>query len=57
VIVREFREKQNSGGKGKHRGGNGAVREFQFTENFTVSLLSERRLFSSYGMKGQKHFD
>lgn len=50
--MREFREKQNSGGKGKHKGGNGVVREFQFTENVTVSLLSERRVFSPYGMKG-----
>ena len=52
VIVREFKEKPDSGGKGRHRGGNGVVREFQFTESVTVSLLSERRVFNPYGLKG-----
>lgn len=52
VIVRQFKEKKNSGGKGKHNGGNGVIREFQFTENVTVSLLSERRVYSAYGIKG-----
>jgi 5-oxoprolinase (ATP-hydrolysing) len=50
--VRQFKEKKNSGGKGRHKGGNGVIREFQFTEDVTVSLLSERRVFSAYGIKG-----
>lgn len=52
MIVRQFKEKENSGGKGKHNGGNGVIREFQFTEDVTVSLLTERRVYSSYGLKG-----
>lgn len=52
MVLREFGERQNSGGRGKFRGGNGCVREMEFTCDMNVSILSERRVFSPYGMEG-----
>lgn len=50
--MKQFKQRENSGGKGKYHGGNGAIREFQFLVDVTVSILSERRVFSAYGIKG-----
>ncbi len=54
VILREFGIRKDSGGKGKYCGGNGVVREFIFLQRLQVSILSERRVFRPYGMKGGK---
>ena len=40
------------GGKGKFPGGNGVIREIKFLKPATVSILSERRVYSPYGIKG-----
>lgn len=40
------------GGSGRYRGGNGIVRELQFRKNFTLSVLTERRVFAPYGLAG-----
>ncbi|ORZ36114.1 Hydantoinase B/oxoprolinase-domain-containing protein [Catenaria anguillulae PL171] len=54
VILRQFSLRSGSGGDGKHRGGDGVVREFEFTIPLQVSILSERRVHAPYGMHGGK---
>lgn len=52
VLLKKFGVRPDSGGKGLFRGGDGAVREIEFTKPLTISILSERRAFQPYGMKG-----
>lgn len=52
VILRQFSERNESGGSGKNRGGNGVVREYQFKENLEISLLTERRVKEPEGIQG-----
>jgi 5-oxoprolinase (ATP-hydrolysing) len=52
VILREFSIRKGSGGKGKHRGGDGVVRDIEFRIPVQVSILSERRVYRPYGMAG-----
>jgi 5-oxoprolinase (ATP-hydrolysing) len=53
VRVREFCIRRNSGGAGKHRGGDGVVRQLEFLRPLSVSLLTERRgPFAPYGLAG-----
>ncbi len=39
-----------SGGAGRHRGGNGLLREIEFLQNATATLLTERRLHAPWGL-------
>lgn len=41
-----------SGGKGKYRGGEGVEREIIFRKSATLSVLTERRVLHPYGMNG-----
>jgi 5-oxoprolinase (ATP-hydrolysing) len=43
---------RGTGGKGKFTGGDGVRRELMFRRNMTLSVLTERRVFSPYGMNG-----
>lgn len=52
VILREFSIRKGSGGKGKHHGGDGMVRVFEFLDDLTVSILTERRNYAPYGLEG-----
>ncbi|KZT70591.1 cytoplasmic protein [Daedalea quercina L-15889] len=52
VLVHQFGLRLGSGGKGKWRGGDGVVRDIEFTEGLQVSILSERRTRQPYGMEG-----
>ncbi|KAJ1350267.1 hypothetical protein KIN20_006015 [Parelaphostrongylus tenuis] len=52
VILREFSIRKGSGGDGKWRGGDGVVRSLQFRRPLSLSLLTERRVFAPYGLKG-----
>lgn len=52
VLVHQFAIREGSGGKGRWRGGDGVVRELEFTEGLQVSILSERRTRQPYGMEG-----
>ncbi|KAI0071616.1 Hydantoinase B/oxoprolinase [Panus rudis PR-1116 ss-1] len=45
VLIHQFGIRPGSGGVGKWRGGDGVVREFEFTEALQVSILSEVRCF------------
>lgn len=52
VLLREFAIRPDSGGAGRWRGGDGAVRRIEFTEPMTVSTLSGHRRVPPYGMAG-----
>ncbi|KAL6125608.1 hypothetical protein ACLB2K_073664 [Fragaria x ananassa] len=52
VILHKFALRENSGGVGYHRGGNGLVREIEFKRPVVVSILSERRVHAPRGLKG-----
>jgi N-methylhydantoinase B len=50
--VRRYSYRKNSGGAGRHRGGDGLVREIEFLDPAQVTLLSDRRIRSPYGLAG-----
>jgi N-methylhydantoinase B len=50
--VRQYRIRPGSGGKGKHRGGDGAIREIEVLAPARMSLLSDRRQLAPYGLGG-----
>ena len=50
--VREYRIRKQSGGKGKHNGGDGVVREIETLVPAQMSLLSDRRTHAPYGLHG-----
>jgi N-methylhydantoinase B len=50
--VRSYRIRRRSGGRGRHRGGDGLVREIEFLTAGGLSLLTERRTFPPYGLAG-----
>lgn len=52
VRLREFSIRHDSGGKGIWNGGDGVVRELEFIEPLTVSLLTQHRTTPPYGMNG-----
>jgi 5-oxoprolinase (ATP-hydrolysing) len=52
VLLREFSIRQESGGDGEFRGGDGVVREVEFLEPLTIAILSERRVYPPYGLAG-----
>ncbi len=52
ILLRKFSLRQNSGGEGLYRGGDGLVREIEFLTPLNVAILSERRVFSPYGIQG-----
>ncbi len=52
VLLREFGIRRGSGGAGRWRGGDGAVRRIEFREPMTVSTLSGHRRVAPYGMAG-----
>ncbi|MDI3313383.1 MAG: hydantoinase B/oxoprolinase family protein [Mycobacterium sp.] len=52
VLLQEFAIRRGSGGTGRWRGGDGAVRRIEFTEPMTVSVLSGHRRVAPYGMAG-----
>src|SRR5437667_9700104 len=47
--VREYRIRNGSGGKGKHRGGDGVIREIETLVPARMSLLADRRKHAPYG--------
>jgi 5-oxoprolinase (ATP-hydrolysing) len=52
VRLHRFSIRENSGGSGFHRGGDGLVREIEFRRPVVVSILSERRVHAPRGLKG-----
>ncbi len=52
VLVEAFMIRANSGGAGKHRGGNGTIRRIQFREAMTAAILSGHRVVAPFGLAG-----
>lgn len=52
VLLHRFSIRHNSGGQGEFTGGDGVIRELEFTEPLQVSILSERRVLPPFGMHG-----
>ena len=52
VILEQFAIRENSGGKGQYRGGNGVIRCLRFQEKMTAGILSNHRLISPFGLNG-----
>ena len=53
VRLLEFAIRRGSGGAGRHRGGDGMVRTFEFLRPVTLSLLTERRgPYPPFGLEG-----
>ncbi|MEN8247950.1 MAG: hydantoinase B/oxoprolinase family protein [Bacteroidota bacterium] len=52
VKLKKFAVRNESGGKGKWRGGHGVVREFEFLEPVTITFLTQHRKESPYGLEG-----
>jgi len=50
--VEEYSLRRASGGAGRHRGGDGLVRELTVETDATVSLLTERRRHAPWGLGG-----
>ncbi|MDG1708343.1 MAG: hydantoinase B/oxoprolinase family protein, partial [Emcibacteraceae bacterium] len=52
VILKEFKIRENSGGNGKHKGGNGVERRIQFLEDMQAAIISNNRLIAPKGLLG-----
>ncbi|XP_020286106.1 5-oxoprolinase [Pseudomyrmex gracilis] len=52
VVLKIFKIRKGSGGRGLYRGGDGVVREIMFRAPVTLSVLTERRVIQPYGMCG-----
>ena len=51
-IIERYGLRRGSGGAGKNRGGDGIIRSYRFLKDVSVSLLTERRRLSPYGLSG-----
>lgn len=52
VLLESFSVREGSGGRGKHRGGNGAVRRIRFLEAMAASIISGQRKVAPFGLNG-----
>jgi N-methylhydantoinase B len=52
VQVESFSLRPDSGGKGKHSGGNGVIRRIRFNETMTANILSNHRFVPPFGLNG-----
>ena len=52
ILLREFSIRPGSGGRGRHHGGNGVIREIEFLKPMTAAIVSERRVIAPYGLEG-----
>jgi len=52
VRVERFAIRRGSGGAGRHRGGDGAIRELRFLAPVRLSVLSQHRRQGPYGLAG-----
>jgi len=52
VRVEAYRIRRGSGGAGRHRGGDGIVRELRFLTPAEVTILSDRRINGPWGLSG-----
>jgi len=52
VRIERFAIRPGSGGTGKHRGGDGVIREVRFLEPMTAAILANRRRVPPFGLAG-----
>jgi N-methylhydantoinase B len=52
VVIRRYRLRPGTGGAGRHPGGDGLVREYEFLAPVEITLLSERRSTAPWGSRG-----
>jgi len=52
VLLESFIIRPDSGGKGRHRGGNGVIRRVRFREPMTAAILSGHRVVPPFGLHG-----
>ena len=52
VLLEQFSIRRGTGGRGKFRGGDGAVRRIRFLDNMTVAILSGHRVVPPPGLAG-----
>ena len=52
VRLETFEIRKNSGGKGKHKGGEGVNRQMRFLEPMTVNIIAGHRIVPPYGIAG-----
>ena len=52
VLLEEFAIRANSGGAGRHHGGDGAIRRIRFRDAMSAAILSTRRETSPFGLEG-----
>jgi len=52
VLLESYAIRAGSGGRGRHRGGNGGTRRIRFLQPMTVSILSNNRRVAPFGMAG-----
>jgi 5-oxoprolinase (ATP-hydrolysing) len=52
VILEAFGIRENSGGTGRQRGGDGVIRRVRFEENMTAAILSGSRINPPFGLAG-----
>jgi len=50
--IKKYALRKRSGGEGRYRGGDGVVREYELLADCEFTILSDRRKFSPYGLKG-----
>ena len=50
--INRYSYRPGSGGKGKHRGGDGIVRQIELLADAQVTILADRRRFQPYGLSG-----
>ncbi len=50
--INRYEIRCNSGGQGQHQGGDGLIREYEFLQAATVTLLTERRNQQPWGQRG-----
>lgn len=51
-VVNQYTIRENSGGIGKFNGGNGLIREIKFNSEVHLSLVTQRRVYSPWGIYG-----
>lgn len=54
VFITQYSIRKNSGGSGRFMGGDGIIRGYRFLKDMNVSLLTERRSHSPWGLSGGK---
>jgi N-methylhydantoinase B len=50
--IRQYRVRRGSGGEGRHGGGDGVIKEFEFLAGAEVTILADRRQRGPWGLAG-----